>query len=182
MAYKDSRRQSRYSELRAAYFTPSEARELSKLPRTVPTYREVGGVLVPVGKRAQSLPARDLMIQERLQRRARFEKIASTKIALGKWRAKDLHGKWIKNLSRMYTKLSSRVKEGPVGDQQKMRKGQPNPWALYRKYQRRAPDPQGYNSPWRKVSRRSDRVTKDMVQRQRESKKRVELRERRPYR
>lgn len=175
------RRGARYSLLRANFFAPWEARELSKVERRLPVYKERTS-LTKFAPRREDNEALKLMIEDRLRRRIRFEKIAQRKIEAGTWRYKDLRGKWLQNLSRLYSKQEWRVKEGPVGEQQKnLTKWRPNPWAMYRRYKKVAPDPEGYESPWKKRPRRHVRVTKDMVERQRE-KKPVELKERRPYR
>lgn len=179
--YKGARGR-RYSLLRSSFFLPWEARELSKVERMIPTYYE-GNLRMLVSKSRQENAALKAMTEARLLRRIRFEKIASTKIALGKWRRRDLGKKWANNLSRLYSKRGWRVREGPVGDQQKnLTKGRPNPFAMYRHYKKDIPDPPGYESPYkRKVSRRHIRVTKDMIDKQRE-RRRIDVRERRPYR
>jgi hypothetical protein len=124
---KVSRYRDRYNELRSNWFLPLEARELARLPKSTPALKE--------------------MIADRLERRARFEHVAATKIASGKWRRTAVHKKWLSNLSRMYSKRSWRVKEGPKGGQQVMAKRAPNPWAMYRSYVKQSGD-KGYVSPW----------------------------------
>jgi len=114
MAFR-KQRQARYSTLRAEHFTPREARELSKLSKNTPAL--------------QALRA------DRIARFERFSKIAAGKLERGKWRKRDLPGKWVKNLSRLYTKRGWRVKEGPRGKQQPMPLRGPNPWAMFRDYQ-----------------------------------------------
>lgn len=142
MAFKLLRK-TRYERLRAAYFTPLEARELSKLPQRTPALR--------------------LLIEERAARRERFEQIAASKIGRGKWRRSDIPLKWRNNLSRMYYKYGVRVKFGPTGRQQVMPKGSPNPWALYREALRRAPDKPDYESPWKNRRYRRMRIDEGMV-------------------
>jgi hypothetical protein len=119
-----------YRTLRLEHFTPLEARHLSILSRNTPALK--------------------LLREERQARWIRFEKIAARKIALGKWGRGQIANKWIKNLSRMYSKYNFRVKEGPKGNQTKMAKGSPNVWALYRYYERRVggADTKRYVSPW----------------------------------
>jgi hypothetical protein len=122
--------QRKYSELREHHFTPGESRALSLLPR--------------------NNPARDDMIQDRDQRWERFIRIAHNKVERGKWRERDIPSKWLKNLSRLYSKKRYRVQYGPTGDQPKLPKGSPNPWAMYRDYEKRqgGPDGKPYRSPW----------------------------------
>lgn len=116
-----SHRQRRLVELRNSHFTPLESRQLSILPK--------------------STPALKLLKEDRQARWARFEKIAAYKIASGKWRRGQIGAKWLKNISRMYTKHGWRVKEGPRGKQQPMAKGSPNAFAMYRDYERRVGGP-----------------------------------------
>jgi len=120
-------RERRYEYLTTRGFTPLEARELSVLEKQTPALK--------------------LLIAEREQRRTRFEKIASRKIALRVWRRRDIPAKWTNNLSRMYTKRGWRVREGPVGNQPDMPRGSPNPWAMYRSAEKVAPPKRGV-SPW----------------------------------
>jgi len=124
--YSKSREQ-RYGYLVSRYFTPLEARELSTLERETPALK--------------------LVIFDRERRRARFEEIASRKLRLGVWRRRDIPAKWMNNLSRMYTQRGWRVQEGPIGNQPSMPRGSPNPWAMYRSFERIAPKSRGV-SPW----------------------------------
>ena len=125
-----TRRKTLYTTIRLEHFTPLEARELSKLPKNTPALK--------------------LVRRERIERRARFEKIAAHKIETGAWKRGQVAKKWQNNLSRMYKKRGWRVKEGAQGKQQPMPKGSPNPWALYRDAERRRGGPGGkkYTSPW----------------------------------
>jgi len=128
MARRHSKAQERrYEYLTTRGFTPLEARELSVLEKQTPALK--------------------LVIAEREQRRARFEKIASRKIALRVWRRRDIPAKWANNLSRLYTQRGWRVREGPVGNQPIMAKFSPNPWAMYRSAEKVAPPKMGV-SPW----------------------------------
>ncbi len=122
-----SRRQDRYGFLRAHFFLPLEARELSKLPKSTPAFR--------------------LMVQDRDARRARFERMAANKIAKGRWRRGDVDRKWLKNIARLYSRRGWRVKFGARGAQQKMPRFSPNPFSMYRAYERRAPG-KDHVSPW----------------------------------
>ena len=122
-----SRRRDRYNFLRAHSFLPLEARELSKLPKSSPAWR--------------------LMVQDRDARRARFERMAANKIARGRWRRGDVDRKWLKNIARLYSRRGWRVKFGAKGAQQEMPRFSPNPFSMYRSYQRQAPG-QNYISPW----------------------------------
>ncbi len=122
-----TRRQTRFTFLRDNQFLPLEARELSRLPKATPALK--------------------LMVMDRLERRVRFEKIAARKIETGQWKRADIPKKWIKNISRMYGRMGLRVKEGPRGKQQRLAKRSPNPWALYRKFVKIAPDKK-HVSPW----------------------------------
>lgn len=123
----EGKRQARYQFLIARYFTPLEARELSTLSRKTPALR--------------------MAISERIDRRQRFERDASRRIARGQWKHEDVPQKWVNNLTVMYNKRNWRVQEGPRGRQSAMPKGTPNPWAMYRAYVRIAPV-KGYVSPW----------------------------------
>ena len=127
MARFKSRRQSRYNALLSENFTPLESRELSKLPRNTPALK--------------------LLRSDREARWERFERITARKLNRGQWREQDVPNKWLKNLSRLYSKRRWRVQFGPEGAQQPMPKGSPNPWSMYRDYERIAPD-KGYVSPW----------------------------------
>jgi len=117
----------RYEYLSSAHFTPLEAREFSTLPKATPALK--------------------LIMEGRATRRARFEKVAASKIARGVWRREDVPRKWVDNLARMYNRRNWRVQEGPRGAQQPMLKGSPNPWAMYRAAEKVAP-PKKDISPW----------------------------------
>ena len=140
-------RERRYQELRAHHFTPLEAREFSKLPR--------------------SNPGRKDMIAAREARWARFEKIAAGRVARGSWKRSQVIEKWAKNLARYYGRNQLRVMYGPTGAQQKIPKGAVNPWALYRKYERKqgGPDGKGYVSPWqvRQLRKGKTRLEKGLL-------------------
>jgi hypothetical protein len=90
------------------------------------------------------------MIADRLLRRARFEKIVARKLERGLWSRDEVGSKWLKNLSRMYSKRGWRVQHGATGRQQKMPKHSPNPWAAYRDFERQVggTSTKGYVSPW----------------------------------
>lgn len=98
-------------------------------------------------KLPKNTPALQMILRERENRRARFEKIAARKIANGSWKREQLREKWVANLTRMYKVKKWRVKEGPKGSQDPMPRGAPNPWAMYRGFVDRAPDKK-YKSPW----------------------------------
>jgi hypothetical protein len=120
----------KYTSLRDSGFTPLEARELSVLPK--------------------STPALKAMIEDRIAKRARFEKLAATKVAHGKWRRSQVGAKWLKSLSRMYSRNNWRVQHGPTGKQQSMPKHGINPWASYRAYEKQqgGTKSKNYVSPW----------------------------------
>ena len=141
-------KRARYRELRLEHFTPREARMLSTLPKSTPALKSL----------------RD----DRVARRSRFEKVAATKIAKGKWRRGDVEKKWLQNLSRMYTKNKWRVQEGPKGKQDNLGgKGSINPWAMYRSYEKRVggPGTKSYVSPWevRQISSGNTRLEKGLI-------------------
>jgi len=92
-------------------------------------------------------PALKVAIREREIRRARFDKVAATKISRGVWHREDLPTKWRNNLSRLYSSRGWRVQEGARGAQQPMPRGFPNPWAMYRSMEKIAP-PKKDVSPW----------------------------------
>lgn len=127
---RSSRRALREQELREHHFTPLEARMLRELPR--------------------KNQARATMIATRDARWERFTKIAQRKVDRGQWRRQDVMDKWAANLSRFYSRNHLRVKFGPTGGQTKLPRGSPNPWALYRHYERQYGGPRGkpYVSPW----------------------------------
>lgn len=122
-----SRKRTRYDFLASHHFTPLEAREFSTLRKETPALKKA--------------------VEEREIRRARFEKVAASKVSRGLWRREDVAKKWRSNLSRLYTKHGWRVQEGARGAQQAMPKGSPNPWAMYRSMERLAP-PKKDISPW----------------------------------
>ena len=122
-----AKKQNRYSYLLSRWFTPLEARELSTLKKETPALK--------------------VAIREREIRRARFDKVAATKVARGVWRREDLPTKWRNNLSRLYSTRGWRVQEGARGAQQPMPRGFPNPWAMYRSMEKIAPPKKGV-SPW----------------------------------
>lgn len=122
-----AKKRNRYDYLVSKHFTPLEARELSTLKKETPALK--------------------VAIREREVRRARFERIAATKVARGVWRREDLPTKWRNNLSRLYSGRGWRVQEGARGAQQPMPRGFPNPWAMYRSMERIAP-PKKDVSPW----------------------------------
>lgn len=124
------RRQAAYDYLIEHHMTPLEARMLSVLPRNTPALRA--------------------MVADRDARWDRFEKIASRKIAAGRWQPQDIDRKWTANLLRYYRKAKAIVKGQTRGRQQRMPKGAPNPWALYRRYVKANPGNKGYDSPWEK--------------------------------
>jgi len=136
------RRQSHANYLEEHHFTPLEIGELSQLTKSTPALRR--------------------MVRDRDARFDRFLKIAAGKVERGKWRVKDLDKKWAKNLSRLYSRKHWRVKEGPRGRQQAMKRGTPNVWAMFRDYQvgagvskdyiRGYPDVEGRRRAWGKVS------------------------------
>jgi len=130
MARFKSQRMARYNALIAEHFTPLESRELSKLPKSTPALKQIR--------------------EDRVVRWEKFERFATNKIDRGYWRPQDVKSKWITNLARLYYKRDWRVKHGAVGNQPKMLKGSPNPWAMYRDYTRitGGPDAKGYVSPW----------------------------------
>jgi hypothetical protein len=142
-----SYKRARYTELRLEHFTPREARELSTLSKNTPALKVVR--------------------EERVARRARFEKIAAAKIAKGSWRRDIVEKKWLQNLSRMYSKKGWRVQEGPKGKQHPLAKGSANPWALYRDAEKRVggPGTKGYVSPWevRQISQGTTRLEKGLI-------------------
>ena len=122
-----TKKQSRYEFLISRHFTPLEARELSTLKKETPALKEA--------------------IKRRAIRRTQFEKQAARKIASGAWSRDIVPKKWAENLSRLYTTRNWRVVEGARGDQQPMPVGSPNPWAMYRAYEKIAP-PSKDVSPW----------------------------------
>ena len=128
---RHSRQQTaRYELLLEQHFTTREARMLSVLAKNTPALR--------------------LLRNDRIARWDRFTKIANRKQARNQWQAQDIQGKWLKNLYRLYHKRRWCVQYGGSGRQPDMKKGDPNPWAMYRSYERRVGGPRskGYTSPW----------------------------------
>jgi len=140
MARRITQKESRRRELLSAHFTPLEARMLKELPR--------------------NNPARRQMIADRIDRWDRFVKIANRKLQSSAWRRSQVPQKWLNNLSRTYSKLHLRVRFGPTGNQMPLPKRSPNPWALYRWYERQYGGPGGkpYVSPWQLKQTKSGRT------------------------
>lgn len=134
----------RYNELRSNYFTVKESRAFAILPKKT--------------------PALQAMMEDRIKRRARFEHLAATKIAKGKWRRSQVKEKWQRNLQRMYAKRGWRVQYGPTGNQPSMHKGESNPWAMYRSYEKQTGG-KNYTSPWeiRQLSQGTTRLEKGLI-------------------
>ena len=125
-----TRQQKRYDLLIEDHFTPLEARALSVLAKNTPALR--------------------LLRSDRVARWDRFMKIAVRKQSRNQWQPQAISEKWTKNLARLYRARRWRVQYGGEGTQQDMKKGSPNPWAMYRDYERRVggPKTKGYTSPW----------------------------------
>lgn len=139
-------------ELLANYFTQLEAREFSKLRKDDP-------VLVN-------------LMRDRLQKRNRFEKLASVKIHRGEWQLHELPQRWHQSLARLYSVRGWRVQEGARGRQQAMPKGSPNPWAMYRDRVKDSPGPR-WVSPWqiRQIRKGKTRLEMGIVFAQRAEKR-----------
>jgi len=151
LAKYKARRQARYEFLLARRFTPLEARELSRLPGDAPALR--------------------LVVRERESRWNRWQGMARWRVGKGQWREEDVPERWLGYLARLYTKRGWRVQHGAKGKQQKMPKYSPNPWAMYRGYERQAPR-KDYVSPWevRIISRGTPSLVRGLVQAQRAEK------------
>jgi len=136
-----------YDYLKANYFTHREAAEFSILH---------GGISDPTLK---------LIIRDRAKRRRGFERRAVNLLDKGKWRDADLEKKWVDYLAGMYRVRKWTVQFGPTGFQQRMRKGEGNPWALYRYFEKLTPERRdGYVSPWRlKVYYGKSRLEKGLI-------------------
>ncbi len=152
-----NKRRERHTTLRLERFTPREAKMLSAIPANTPALK--------------------LCREERLARWNRFEHIAATKIANGKWRRGEIKEKWLNNLSRLYTKMGWRVKGEYQHGQQIMPRGSPNPFAMYRFYEKMTGghDAQGqeYIAQWqaRQIKHGKNRLEKGLIFVQREEKK-----------
>ena len=130
MARYRERRQNRYDHLRGIFQT-FEAEQLSKLPNLTPALRAC--------------------VRSREAYRARFEKIASRKLASGDWQWGEVKDKWITSLKRLYKRKGWLVKFGAVGNQPRMRRGSPNAWAMYREFEDKTGGHRrqgGLVSPW----------------------------------
>lgn len=92
-------------------------------------------------------PAFRAMVFARRLLRAKFERLAATKIASGAWQRGDVPARWLARLGRLYTRQGWRVVVGPVGEQPGFTKGAPNPFAMYRHYVKLAPSKK-HVSPW----------------------------------
>lgn len=122
-----TRRVSNFNYLLSRNLTDKEAGEFSILPKNDPTLR--------------------LIIRDRAKRRRDFERLAEHYIATGKWRRGDVPFKWLDNLAVMYRMRHWTVKYGPTGMQQRMDKGDGNPWAMFRWFERITPE-RRWVSPW----------------------------------
>jgi len=138
MKYKPLR-QARYERLITGHFSELEAREFSVLPRDNPALKK--------------------MYSDRQRRRAKFEHLASVKIRNGKWSRDMVASKWLANLSRFYSKMGYRVKQGPTGAQRWMPKRGVNPWSWYRDALKEAPNKPPYESPWKSHRRSSGKAS-----------------------
>lgn len=125
----NKRQQRTYQYLTAHYLTGREAGEFSVLTRGI------------------NDPTLKLIIRDRAIRRNRFELIAAHKFADGIWTREMIERKWVQNLARMYRSRHWIVQYGAVGQQQEMKKGDPNPWALFRHFEKITPTSRGV-SPW----------------------------------
>ena len=148
---KVTRKQQRYDLLRSEHFLPLEARMLSVL--------------------AKNTPALKRLRADRVARWNRFMRIAIRKQVQNRWQSGDIPVKWEKNLSRLYRVKRWRVQYGSTGQQQDMKKGSPNPWAMYRSYERLTggPEAKGYVSPWelRMVKKGKSLLDKSLIYLQR---------------
>lgn len=115
--------------LRGAGLLPLEARLLARIPSITPALRAV--------------------VKARSERYDRFTKIAARKVESGQWKVSMLQSKWVANITRMYQRNHWRVQGKYLWGtkQPKMKKGSPNPYAMYRAYENVVPD-KGYRSPW----------------------------------
>lgn len=152
-----NKRRERHTTLRLERFTPREAKMLSEIPANTPALK--------------------LCREARIVRWNKFEKLAATKIANGKWRRGEIKQKWINNLSRLYTRMGWRVKGEYQKGQQIMPRGSPNPFAMYRYFEKLTGghDAQGqeYIAQWqaRQVKHGKNRLEKGLIFVQREEKK-----------
>lgn len=115
------------------HFTVAESRELSK----------VGRLSLALG----------LIIEERREMRARFEKRADRKIASGAWSRRQVPRKWIDSVKRMYRRRHWIVKHKRTDPNTKLKRGDINPWAMYRFYEQEAPPEEGYRPAKKKKYR-----------------------------
>ena len=125
---KKNQQQARYEMLREHHLAPFEARELSKLAIS--------------GNHALKQ-----LVRDRDKRWLRFSKLAITKVDSHRWSAADVIPKWAENLLRMYRTRHWRVQFGPTDYRHRMKKNTPNPWAMFRSYEKVAPK-KNYVSPW----------------------------------
>lgn len=136
---RTSQRQSRARWLLDHHFTPREAELLSAVPRKT--------------------PALLAMVRDRDARWERFLQLARTRVDKGKWRRDQVDGKWLGNLSRLYSKMGWRVKHGPVPYEGvvKLGKSSTNPWAMYRAYVADRPNKK-HKSPWERKQIKSGKT------------------------
>ena len=111
-----------YWYLIARHFTHAESREFSTLGRISPALK--------------------LAIETREESRRRFEKQAVRKIDTGAWTRRQVPFKWLEKIKRMYRKNHWLVKTAKP--KSKLKKGDPNPWKLYKYYEQEAPPEDDY--------------------------------------
>ena len=109
------------------HFSPLEVSQFKTLGRMTPTLKTL-------------IHQRDVM-------RSRFEKLASSKIDGGRWSRQQVPWKWWESVARMYKRRGWMVKHGGAGNQAPLPMGKPNPWCLYRHFEKVSPTDR-HVSPW----------------------------------
>lgn len=118
--FKSPRRQKRYEILKFEGFLSFEARVLSR--------------------QSAATPAMKTMRQERRRYLAKFEKEAWRK----GWSRTKATKTYRERIRGIYHKKNWIVQEGPTGRQRGPKKGSLSPWAMYRDYVKRHPNPDEY--------------------------------------
>lgn len=143
--FKSSLRQKRYANLRADGFMAYEARPLSKLPWNTPALKAMRSARVSY--------------LHRFQNRAKREG----------WKLGRAKMEYQKAVRRIYKRHDWNVQYGPQGKQKGPIAGRPNPWSMYRSYDKAAPPPKEQESPWRKKKYKHRKVSinplRDLVNR-----------------
>lgn len=137
-------KQDRYDWLITSGLERFEAVEFVDLPRRTPALRKI--------------------IADRQAKRKRFEHYAATMIDKGAWAPWQLGEKWKGSIKKMYRARRWVVQHGPSHSMPGAKKGDPNPWSMYRASEKHVPD-KGYVSPWqtKQVATGANKLVKGLI-------------------